>query len=43
METSPRTYACVEEAFINSAREIYQKIQDGVFDVTNEVYSAQIV
>ena len=25
------------QAFINTAKEIYQKIQDGVFDVTNEV------
>ncbi len=25
------------QAFINTAREIYKKIQDGVFDVTNEV------
>lgn len=27
------------QAFINTAKEIYQKIQDGIFDVTNEVYS----
>jgi hypothetical protein len=25
------------QAFINTAREIYKKIQDGVFDVSNEV------
>ena len=25
------------QAFINTAKEIYQKIQDGIFDVTNEV------
>lgn len=25
------------QAFINTAREIYSKIQDGVFDPTNEV------
>ena len=37
METSAKTAANVEEAFINTAKEIYQKIQDGVFDVTNEV------
>ena len=36
METSAKTAANVEEAFINTAKEIYQKIQDGVFDVTNE-------
>ncbi len=27
----------VLQAFINTAREIYKKIQDGVFDVSNEV------
>jgi hypothetical protein len=34
-------HACVYiisvQAFINTAREIYKKIQDGVFDVSNEV------
>jgi hypothetical protein len=25
------------QAFINTANEIYKKIQDGVFDVSNEV------
>lgn len=25
------------QAFINTAREIYRKISDGVFDVSNEV------
>lgn len=28
---------CALQAFINTAREIYKKIQDGVFDVSNEV------
>ena len=37
METSAKTAANVEEAFINTAKEIYTKIQDGVFDVNNEV------
>lgn len=36
METSARTAANVEEAFINTAKEIYEKIQEGVFDVNNE-------
>lgn len=36
METSAKTAANVEEAFINTAREIYEKIQEGVFDVNNE-------
>lgn len=37
METSAKTAANVEEAFINTAKEIHQKIQDGVFDINNEV------
>ena len=39
METSAKTAANVEEAFINTAREIYDKIQEGVFDINNEVTS----
>lgn len=27
----------LSQAFINTAREIYRKIQEGVFDVSNEV------
>jgi hypothetical protein len=43
LETSARTAHNVEEAFINTAREIYKKIQDGVFDVSNEVsWSSQL-
>ena len=26
------------QAFINTAKEIYEKIQEGVFDINNEVY-----
>lgn len=37
METSAKTSANVEEAFINTAKEIYEKIQEGVFDINNEV------
>lgn len=40
METSARTAANVEEAFINTAKEIYEKIQEGVFDINNEVCPA---
>lgn len=43
METSAKTAANVEEAFINTAREIYEKIQEGVFDVHNEVRYEVIV
>ncbi len=40
METSAKTAANVEEAFIGTAKEIYQKIQEGVFDINNEVWTA---
>eukprot|EP00878_Enallax_costatus_P011036 GHUV01011526.1.p1 GENE.GHUV01011526.1~~GHUV01011526.1.p1 ORF type:complete len:169 (+),score=38.48 GHUV01011526.1:605-1111(+) len=42
LETSARTAHNVEEAFINTAREIYKKIQDGVFDVSNESYGIKV-
>lgn len=28
---------CLSQAFINTAKEIYEKIQEGVFDINNEV------
>uniref|UniRef100_A0A8D2ZFX1 RAB2A, member RAS oncogene family n=1 Tax=Scophthalmus maximus TaxID=52904 RepID=A0A8D2ZFX1_SCOMX len=37
METSAKTASNVEEAFINTAKEIYEKIQEGVFDINNEL------
>eukprot|EP00026_Physarum_polycephalum_P013657 Phypoly_transcript_14082.p1 GENE.Phypoly_transcript_14082~~Phypoly_transcript_14082.p1 ORF type:complete len:213 (+),score=30.18 Phypoly_transcript_14082:68-706(+) len=42
LETSAKTAANVEEAFINTARKIYEKIQKGSFDVTNEAYGIKI-
>ena len=43
METSAKTAANVEEAFINTAKEIYQKIQEGVFDINNEVNTFEML
>uniref|UniRef100_A0A0D6QWL5 Uncharacterized protein n=1 Tax=Araucaria cunninghamii TaxID=56994 RepID=A0A0D6QWL5_ARACU len=42
METSAKTSQNVEEAFINTASEIYHKIQDGVFDVSNEANGIKV-
>jgi len=42
METSAKTSANVEEAFINTAKEIYEKIQEGVFDINNEANGIKI-
>ncbi|KAJ1633527.1 ras family-domain-containing protein [Pavlovales sp. CCMP2436] len=36
LETSAKTAANVEEAFIDTARTIYDKIAQGVYDVSNE-------
>ena len=36
MECSAKTASNVEEAFIETAKEIYRKIQEGVFDINNE-------
>ena len=37
METSAKTAMNVEQAFIGTAKSIYEKIQRGEFDVSNEV------
>ncbi|XP_057382703.1 ras-related protein Rab-2A [Balaenoptera acutorostrata] len=42
METSAKTVSNVEEAFINTAKEIYEKIQEGVFDINNEANGIKI-
>ena len=39
LETSAKTAENVQEAFVGTASEIYRKIKDGVFDVSNEVRS----
>lgn len=42
MEASAKTAQNVEEAFIKTAGTIYKKIQDGVFDVSNESYGIKV-
>ncbi|XP_061587981.1 ras-related protein Rab-2A [Cololabis saira] len=42
METSAKTASNVEEAFINTAKGIYEKIQEGVFDINNEANGIKI-
>ena len=42
LETSAKTALNVEEAFVNTARAIYEKIQAGVFDVSNESHGIKV-
>lgn len=42
METSAKTAANVEEAFIKTAKQIYEKIQQGVFDIKNEANGIKV-
>lgn len=42
LETSAKTAEHVEEAFLATAENIYQKIVRGEFDVTNETYGIKI-
>ncbi|KAL3508934.1 hypothetical protein ACH5RR_028335 [Cinchona calisaya] len=42
MECSAKTAQNVEEAFISTAATIYKKIQEGVFDVSNESYGIKV-
>jgi Ras-related protein Rab-2A len=36
METSAKTASNVEEAFVKTAQNIYEKIQKGVYDISND-------
>jgi len=42
LETSAKTAANVEEAFINTAQKIYENIQQGIYDITNESHGIKI-
>lgn len=42
LETSAKTAANVEEAFINTAQKIYENIQNDVYDVNNEAHGIKI-
>ncbi|CAH8343013.1 unnamed protein product [Eruca vesicaria subsp. sativa] len=42
MEASAKTAQNVEEAFIKTAATIYKKIEDGVFDVSNDSYGIKV-
>ena len=42
METSAKTAANVQEAFINTARVIYDKILVGVLDINNEANGIKV-
>lgn len=42
METSAKTAYNVEQAFIRTADRIYDNIQNGVYDVTNEAHGIKV-
>jgi len=42
LETSAKTAANVEEAFIHTAQKIYENIQNGIYDVTNESHGIKV-
>ena len=42
METSAKTALNVEDAFFDTARQIYGKVEQGVFDVSNESFGIKV-
>jgi len=42
LETSAKTAANVEAAFVKTAEKIYENIQSGVYDVNNESYGVKL-
>lgn len=42
LETSAKTAANVEEAFIHTAQRIYENISSGSMDVTNETHGIKV-
>jgi len=42
LETSAKTSANVEDAFVKTAEKIYENIQSGVYDVNNESYGVKL-
>lgn len=42
LETSAKTAANVEEAFIHTAQKIYENIASGSMDVTNETHGIKV-
>lgn len=42
LETSAKTASNVEEAFIHTAQKIYEHIQNGVYDVSNDSFGIKV-
>jgi len=42
METSAKTAANVEEAFLTTAKKIFEKIEEGGLDVSNEAFGIKV-